>query len=134
MLTTPAFIAATLLVEGSIVTEDDLGTKEVPVLDKAGKPTGKTKRVQVRPPSTAIEVNAKGEPVSDSDADMLAAMAEGKTEIAAVRPHAPNPTEPQGAPAQPAGGVQVAENDLSTEPATAPATVAAEEPKRRGSK
>lgn len=136
MLTSPAFVAATLLVEGSIITQADLGKKTVPVLGKDGKPTGKTKEVDVRPPSDAIEVDAKGNPVNAADEDLLAGLSTEKTAIAAVQPHAPNPTEPQGAPSQAAGGVQVAENALPTEPEAAPASVdvaaKAEAPKRRG--
>lgn len=134
MLTMPAFVAATLLVEGSIITDEDLGTKEVPVLDKDGKRTGEMARVQVRPPRDAIEVDAKGNPVSEADASLLAAMAEGRTEISAVQPRALNPTETQGVAPQPAGDVQLAASDLPADPAAAPApgAVQAEEPKRRG--
>lgn len=119
MLTESAFIAGALLTAGSLINSDDLGQAEKPILDKDGKPTGKTETVDVRPPSSAIEVDAKGVPKSDEDADILAA-AVGNVAgvpIAPVQPHAPNPTHAQGAPAQPAGGVQVVERQLPTEPA-----------------
>lgn len=119
MLTEAAFIGGALLVAGSRINSDDLGTAEKPVLDKEGKPTGKTETVQVAPPKTAIEVDENGVPKSTADADLLAQAVAGVSgvPIAPVQPHAPNPTHPQGAPAQPAGGVQVVDRQLPTEPA-----------------
>ena len=123
ILSSPAFVAATLLTAGSIITDDDLGTKEVPVLDKDGKPTGKTKRVQVRPPADAIEVDAKGQPVDAVGAAALAAVATEPVQIAAmtagVAPAAP--AEPDAGDAEPAD-----EGDAPAAP-----VASAEAPRRR---
>lgn len=135
MLTEPAFIAGALLTAGSRINSNDLGFKTV---TEKGKP----KKIAVRPPSTAIEVDERGNPKSEADADLLASVASGNegVPIAPVQPHAPNPTLPQGAPAQPAGGVQVAENQVQAEPAqtaapeaSADAAAESEAPKRRAS-
>lgn len=119
MLTAPAFIGGALLVAGSRINSDDLGTAEKPVLDKDGKPTGKTETVEVAPPKDAIEVDEHGVPKRKEDSDLLASVVGdvAGVPIAPVQPHAPNPTHPQGAPAQPAGGVQVVDRQLPTEPA-----------------
>lgn len=130
MLTSPAFVAATLLVEGSIITEAELGVKVVPVLDKDGKPTGKTKNVPVRPPSDAIEVDAKGNPIDPADEDLLAGLATGDD-------GAGNPP-PLIVPDQ--GDGDNKDDDKEPDPAasSAPASVdvaaKAEAPKRRGEK
>ena len=158
MLIAPAYVAGALLTAGSIITDEDLGKKVVAKKDKDGKPTGDKEEVQVRPPSGSISLDEDHKPLTSGDVDMLAALA-SQQPIAAVSPHAPFPTKPQAAPAQPAGGVQVVarqtravpdapaaaatralvDGDKGTAAAmtagvdTANAAPKAEEPKRRGS-
>lgn len=62
LLTSPAFIASTLLAEGSMITQDDLG-----YVDGIPQP----------PPSSAIEVDEKGMPVTDEGEDLLKAALAG---------------------------------------------------------
>lgn len=109
MLTSPAFIGGTLLAEGSRINDADLGKAK----DKNGK------LVQVRPPSDAIEVDVNGQPVNDEAAQQMAALAGDlhEDEIAPVAPFAPFPTQPQGAPPQAPGGVQVVASQQRTKPA-----------------
>lgn len=105
-----SFIGGSLLAPGSRVTSDELGTYKDP---RTGE------QVPVKPGETLVEVNADGSPVDDAAADKLAAVAGDAAgiPIAAVQPFSPNPTRPQGAPGQPAGGVSLAEGQLRTLPA-----------------
>tara|TARA_A100000171_G_scaffold52760_1_gene72853 strand:- start:836 stop:1342 length:507 start_codon:yes stop_codon:yes gene_type:complete len=107
-----AFVAGNLLAPGSIITDDDLGKKTV-------TKGSKTSTVQVRPPSTAIEVDTNGQPKTEEGALAMQAVVGSAVpmQIAPVAPFAPNPTHAQGAPAQPAGGLQFAEGQLPTAPA-----------------
>lgn len=66
-LTEPAFVAATLLTAGSIITQDDLG------FITRGK-----RKIPVTPPMTAVEVDAKGRPLTRKGADLLASAATGE--------------------------------------------------------
>lgn len=111
MLTEPGFFGS-LLAPGSIITEADLGKKTV-------KEDGKSKEVQVKPPASAVEVDENGVPKDKEAATALAAVIGDVADqpIAAVAPFSPNPTQPQGAPAQHAGGLQLAEKQLATAPA-----------------
>ncbi len=98
-----------LLAVGSIITQEDLGYGT----DEKGK------KVAIKPPKSAIEVDELGRPVSDEDAAKYAEIFGGNVgvEIAAVAPFAPNPTAPQAAPAQAPGGLQLAEGALQLAPA-----------------
>lgn len=109
VLTEPAFIAATLLAAGSIITSDDLGTGK----SKEGKAE------PVAPPSTAIEIDDKGNPVSEADNHALDALVNaGPAPAELIAPISPG-AGAVGAPAQAPGGVQLAANALE-----APSTLA----------
>lgn len=102
MLTQAAFIAGTLLAPGSRITSEDLGTFK----------DGDGKDQPVRPPSTAIEVDARGAPVSEDDASAYEAM----LSAAPIDPGLVSPVSIGaggiGAPAQAPGGVHLAANQL----------------------
>jgi hypothetical protein len=104
-----SFIGGSLLAVGSRVTSDDLGTYR--------DPSSGVER-QVKPGETLVEVNADGTPVDATAAWRLQSVAGNLSDmpIAAVQPFAPNPTAPQGAPAQPPGGVSLVEGHLRTSP------------------
>jgi len=106
-----SFIGGALLAAGSRVTSDDLGSYRDPA-------DGKTK--PVKPGELLIETDEAGRPLTDDGALALQGVLGdiAGQPIAAVAPFSPNPTRPQGAPSQPAGGVSLAENALQTEPAT----------------
>ena len=101
-LVSSSFIAGNLLAPGSIITDDDLGKKTVTKGDK-----------------TTIEVDANGQLKTEEGALAMQAVVGSAVpmQIAPVAPFAPNPTHAQGAPAQPAGGLQFAEGQLPTAPA-----------------
>lgn len=128
ILTSAAFIAGVLLVEGSIITDDDLGMKEVPVLDKNGKPTGKTRMQQVRPPSDAIPANASGMPETVEGAALLAAAATGNDGVGVPLQSTVQPQAKEPEPVAPATGAE----DAAAPPAGAGDVAAkAEAPTRR---
>lgn len=110
MLTQAAFIAGTLLAPGSRITSDDLGTFK----------DGDGKDQPVRPPSTAIEVDANGQPVSDEDGAAFEAM----LSAAPIDPDLISPVSIGaggiGAPAQAPGGVHLAANQLAQPGAVQP--------------
>lgn len=95
-----------LLAPGSIITQEDLGFATVKEKDENGVETGKEKRVAVKPPRDAIEINERGEPVHARDAQTFAEI----FGTAAI---------PFGgaAPAQSPGGLQLAANNLNNLPA-----------------
>jgi len=104
-----SFIGGSLLAPGSRVTSDDLGTYRDPA-------TG-TER-PVKPGETLVEVTEDGKPIDDAAAWKLQGIAGQLSDmpIAAVQPFSPNPTAPQGAPAQAPGGVSLVEGHLRTAP------------------
>lgn len=106
----PSFIGGSLLAPGSRVTQDDLGYASDPV-------TGAV--VPTKAGDTLAAINPDGSPFDDEAAYKLHSIAGqlGEMPIAAVAPFSPNPTRPQGAPAQPPGGVMMAENQMRTAPA-----------------
>lgn len=120
LLTSPAFIASTLLAEGSIVTQDDLGYVD-------GKPQP--------PPSSAIEVDSNGLPVTDEGEDLLKAALAGDKPPPPIMPIPPAdgegvtggtaPADITPPPADPASDAAAADKPVST-PAAEPA-------RRRGS-
>lgn len=128
MLTSPAFIAATLLVEGSIITQAELGKKTVQVLGKDGKPTGKTKEVDVRPPSDAIEVDAKGNPINPADEDLLAGLATGDDGSG----NSPPPIVSDQGDGDKKDGDKEPDPAAANAPASVDVVAKAEAPKRRG--
>ncbi len=105
-----SFIGGSLLAPGSRVTSDDLGTYRDPS-------TG-TER-PVKPGETLVEVTEDGRPIDEVAAWKLQSVAGQLSDmpIAAVSPFSPNPTAPQGAPAQAPGGVSLVEGHLRTGPA-----------------
>lgn len=110
ILTDVSFIGGVLLAAGSRITSDDLGTYVDPA-------DGKTK--PVKPGETLVEVDETGAPVNDRDYDRLRTVLAdvAGVPIAPVMPFAPNATKAQAAPAQPPGGVAIAENQLPLRPA-----------------
>lgn len=110
VLTGVSFIGGTLLAPGSRVTSDDLGTYRDPVSGE---------ELPVKPGELLVEVNPDGSPIDDVAAWKLQSIAGQLSDmpIAAVQPFAPNPTQPQGAPAQPPGGVSLVDRQLRTSPA-----------------
>jgi hypothetical protein len=122
LLTSPAFIASTLLAEGSIITQDDLG-----YVDGIPQP----------PPSSAIEVDEKGMPVTDEGEDLL------KAALAGDKPPPPIMPIPPATGEDLTGGADPADIPPPADPAGAPppppaaetpvSTPAAEPARRRGS-
>ena len=111
VLSEVSFIGGALLAVGSRVTSDDLGTY---IDAKDGK------EKEVSPGRTLIEIDGDtGQPVNKGDYAALQGIAGSLSvePIAAVAPFAPHPTRAQGAPAQPPGGVSLAERGLRTGPA-----------------
>lgn len=104
-----SFIGGSLLAPGSRVTSDDLGTYRDP---SSGEERS------VKPGETLVEVNEDGTPVDETSAWRLQSVAGDLSDmpIAAVQPFSPNPTAPQGAPAQAPGGVSLVEGHLRTSP------------------
>lgn len=109
VLVATSFIGGSLLAPGSRVTDADLGTYVDPA-------DGRTKAV--KPGETLVEVNEDGSPIDQAGAYKLQAIAGDTTgyQVAAVAPFSPNPTRPQGAPTQTAGGVSLVEGQLRTLP------------------
>lgn len=104
-----SFIGGSLLAPGSRVTSDDLGTYRDP---------GTGTERPVKPGETLVEVTEDGRPIDEAAAWKLQSIAGQLSDmpIAAVQPFSPNPTRPQGAPAQAPGGVSLVEGHLRTAP------------------
>lgn len=103
LLTEVAFIGATLLAVGSVVTSDDLGEYKDP-------DDGKMK--PVRPPASSIEIDENNRPVSKEDADAYVALIGSLPAPAAeIQPFTPGGG--QAMPSQAPGGPQLAANQIS---------------------
>lgn len=101
-----------------VVRESFLGEGAGATLVAAGSRVNSEQLGRTQPGSNLAEVDENGRPVNDDEARKLAEMGLDNVpaQVAAVQPHAPNPTRPQAIPPRPLGSQPLVERDQRYQP------------------